>query len=150
MQGALLAAVHPGDTPAGYNLTFAFPMLMFIIIAGALYLRFRGSHQVPGHVALTSSRWAGRGTGTVNFGEDTVLASVEPEPTPQMEEHQAEAVPAELEAAAEPAVAAESEASAGAEPVAAADELPAVAAEPEAPAEAESADAEQKDTDDGE
>ena len=37
MQPALLAVVRPGDTPHGYNLTFAFPMLMFIIIAGALY-----------------------------------------------------------------------------------------------------------------
>ena len=103
MQGALLAAVHPGDTPAGYNLTFAFPMLMFIIVAGALFLLFRGSHQVPGHVALTSSRWAGGGTDTVNFGEGTVLASVEPEPTPEVQAHMAEEVPAEPAATAEPA-----------------------------------------------
>lgn len=58
MQGTLLAAIHPDNTPHGYNLTFAFPMLMFIIIATALYLRFRSSHRVPGHVALGSSRWA--------------------------------------------------------------------------------------------
>jgi len=128
VQGALLAVVHPGNTPHGYNLTFAFPMLMFIIIAGALFLRFRGSHDVPGHVALTSSRWVtGGGTGTVNFGEDTVLASVEPEATPEIDAHLAEAAPAEPEAAAEPA-----------------------AAEPEAAAEAESAEAAKKDTEDGE
>ena len=74
MQAALLAVVRPGDTPHGYNLTFAFPMLMFIIIAGALYLLFRGAHHVPGHVAFSSSRWARAGTqpGTVN-------ASAEPE-----------------------------------------------------------------------
>ncbi len=67
MHEALLAVVHPGNTPAGYNLTFAFPMLMFIIVAGALYLRFRGAHNVPGHVAMTSSRWAGAGeAGTVS------------------------------------------------------------------------------------
>jgi hypothetical protein len=54
----LAAAISPDNTPHGYNLTFAFPMLMFIIIATALYLRFRGSHRVPGHVALTSTRWA--------------------------------------------------------------------------------------------
>jgi hypothetical protein len=60
VHGTLLAAtISPDNTPHGYNLTFAFPMLMFIIIAGALYLRFRGSHRVPGHVALTSARWAG-------------------------------------------------------------------------------------------
>jgi hypothetical protein len=81
VQEALLAAVRPGNTPHGYNLTFAFPMLMFIIIAGALYLRFRGPHNVPGHVAMTSSRWAtaGTGTGTVNVGESDAHASAAPE-----------------------------------------------------------------------
>jgi hypothetical protein len=59
VHGTLLAVVHPDDTPHGYNLTFAFPMLMFIIVAGALYLLFRSAHRVPGHVALESSRWAG-------------------------------------------------------------------------------------------
>ena len=80
MQAALLAVVRPGNTPHGYNLTFAFPMLMFIIIAGALYLRFRGAHNVPGHVAFTSSRWARAGTepGTVNFGDAAVHASAGP------------------------------------------------------------------------
>ena len=72
MHGALLAAVHPDNTPHGYNLTFAFPMLMFIIVAGALYLRFRAAHNVPGHVAHSSSRWAGAGAagaaGTVGAG----------------------------------------------------------------------------------
>jgi len=59
VHGVLIAAIHPDNTPHGYNWTFAFPMLMFIIVAGALYLRFRSPHRVPGHVALTSSRWAG-------------------------------------------------------------------------------------------
>jgi hypothetical protein len=83
MQGTLLAAaIHPDNTPHGYNLTFAFPMLMFIIIAGALFLRFRGAHNVPGHVALNSSRWAASGTaGTVNVGDATMHASVEPQST---------------------------------------------------------------------
>jgi hypothetical protein len=59
VHGTLLAtAISPDNTPHGYNLTFAFPMLMFIIIAGALFLRFRSTHRVPGHVELTSSRWA--------------------------------------------------------------------------------------------
>ncbi len=81
MQAALLAVVRPGNTPHGYNLTFAFPMLMFIIIAGALYLRFRGAHNVPGHVGFASSRWAraGGGPGTVNSGDASVQASAEPE-----------------------------------------------------------------------
>jgi hypothetical protein len=54
----LAAAISPDNTPHGYNLTFAFPMLMFIIIAGGLYLRFRSTHRVPGHIGLASSRWA--------------------------------------------------------------------------------------------
>lgn len=58
MHGALLAAVTPDNTPHGYNLTFAYPMLLFIVVAGALYLRFRAPHRVPGHVALAASRWA--------------------------------------------------------------------------------------------
>ena len=66
MHGVLLAAaVHPDNTPHGYNLTFAFPMLMFIIVAGALFLRMRSPHRVPGHVSLTSSRWAGGGAAAV-------------------------------------------------------------------------------------
>jgi len=72
VHGALLAAVRPDNTPHGYNWTFAFPMLMFIIVAGALYLRFRAAHHVPGHVSLTASRWAGGGAagaaGTVVAG----------------------------------------------------------------------------------
>src|SRR5271166_2482417 len=61
----LAAPVSPDNTPHGYNLTFAFPMLLFIIVAGLLYLRFRGPHKVPGHVALASSRWATTTPGTV-------------------------------------------------------------------------------------
>ncbi len=84
MHGALLAAVRPDNTPHGYNLTFAFPMLMFIIVAGVLYLRFRAGHRVPGHVSLTSSRWAGaadtHAAGTVDFGDATPHASIETGP----------------------------------------------------------------------
>ncbi len=66
MHRALLAGmiISPDNTPHGYNLTFAFPMLMFIIIATALFLRFRSSHRIPGHVALASSRWASAQEGT--------------------------------------------------------------------------------------
>jgi hypothetical protein len=109
VQAVLLAVVRPGNTPHGYNLTFAFPMLMFIIIAGALYLRFRGAHRVPGHVAFTSSQWARAGgtDGTVNFGDATVHASIEPE-TPES------AAPAASEEA--PAAAADTEQARPAEP----------------------------------
>ena len=54
MQGTLLAAaISPDNTPHGYNLTFAFPELLFIIVAAALYLRFRSRH-----LALLSGRRA--------------------------------------------------------------------------------------------
>ncbi len=65
MQEVLLAVVRPGDTPRGYNLTFAF---------------LRGRHQVPGHVAMTSSRWAGAAAaGTVSSGEKVAPASADPQ-----------------------------------------------------------------------
>jgi hypothetical protein len=105
VQAALLAVVHPGNTPHGYNLTFAFPMLMFIIIAGALYLRFRGAHHVPGHVAFTSSRWAraGGAPGTVNFGDAKVHASIETEAAaPAAEDAPAAAADTEQASPADP------------------------------------------------
>ena len=49
MPGLILAAVNPDNTPAGYNWTFAFPGLLFIIIALALYALFSRPHRrVPG------------------------------------------------------------------------------------------------------
>ena len=42
MPRLILAAVSPDNTPHGYNWTFAFPMLLFIIIAAVLYLRVIG------------------------------------------------------------------------------------------------------------
>ena len=79
----LAAAITPDNTPHGYNLTFAFPMLMFIIIAGALFLRFRGAHRVPGHVALASSRWAAPGstTSSSTLHEDTARSDTGSEGT---------------------------------------------------------------------
>jgi hypothetical protein len=47
--GLILAAVNPDNTPHGYNWTFAFPMLLFIIIALILYALFSRPHRrVPG------------------------------------------------------------------------------------------------------
>ena len=77
MQGTLLAAaIQPDNTPHGYNLTFAFPMLMFIIVAGVLYLRFRSSHRVPGHVSLSASRWAGSEPVPAGAAEAAMVAEV--------------------------------------------------------------------------
>jgi hypothetical protein len=41
----ILAAVRPDNTPHGYNWTFAFPMLLFAVIAGLLYFRFSRPHR---------------------------------------------------------------------------------------------------------
>jgi hypothetical protein len=43
------AALGTSDDAAhGYNLTFAFPMLLLIVVGGALYLAFTRPHRVPG------------------------------------------------------------------------------------------------------
>jgi len=47
--GVILAAISPDNTPHGYNWTFAFPMLLFIVIALILYALFSRPHRrVPG------------------------------------------------------------------------------------------------------
>ena len=45
MRTLILAAVNPDNTPHGYNWTFAFPMLLFIVIAVILYLLFSRPHR---------------------------------------------------------------------------------------------------------
>jgi hypothetical protein len=55
---ALIAA--SGDTSAwtfgGSILTFAFPMLLFIVVAGALYVIYTKPQVVPGHRPSTPER----------------------------------------------------------------------------------------------
>ncbi len=49
MPGVILAAISPDNTPHGYNWTFAFPMLLFIVIALILYALFSRPHRrIPG------------------------------------------------------------------------------------------------------
>jgi hypothetical protein len=49
VHGLMLAAVNPDNTPHGYNWTFAFPMLLFIVIGAILYALFSRPHRrVPG------------------------------------------------------------------------------------------------------
>ena len=56
----ILAAVSPDNTPHGYNLTFAFPMVLFIVIAGVLYLLFRRPHRrIPATPITPSAAGAG-------------------------------------------------------------------------------------------
>ncbi len=77
MHGALLAVVQPDNTPHGANLTFAIPVVIFVVVAVGLFLRFRAPHTVPGHVSFRSSRWASSGrSGKAAFGEDAVHAAV--------------------------------------------------------------------------
>jgi hypothetical protein len=42
---AAVAAVTPDNTPHGYNLTFAVPIVVFAVVAVALYLLFSRPHQ---------------------------------------------------------------------------------------------------------
>jgi hypothetical protein len=58
--GLILAAVNPDNTPHGYNWTFAFPMLLFIVIGGVLYLLFSRPHRrVPARTIALPARSAG-------------------------------------------------------------------------------------------
>jgi hypothetical protein len=66
VHGLILAYVTRDNSAAGYNLTFAFPMALFVVIAGALYLVYSRPHRVPGHGPLRISR-AGR-PGTLQPG----------------------------------------------------------------------------------
>jgi hypothetical protein len=54
----ILAAVTPDNTPHGYNLTFAFPMLLFAISAVVLYLLFSRPHRrtPPQRVRFSAAR----------------------------------------------------------------------------------------------
>lgn len=45
MPEVVLAAVNPDNTPHGYNWTFAFPMLLFIVIALILYALYSRPHR---------------------------------------------------------------------------------------------------------
>lgn len=62
MHGLILAYVTRDNSAAGYNLTFAFPMILFIVIAGALYLIYSRPHRVPGHGPLRISSTGRAGT----------------------------------------------------------------------------------------
>ena len=48
MHALIVAAINPDNTPHGYNWTYAFPMLLFIVIALVLWALFgRPHHRVP-------------------------------------------------------------------------------------------------------
>lgn len=58
MHALIVAAINPDNTPHGYNWTYAFPMLLFIVTALVLWGLFgRPHHRVPSHplsLGLTS------------------------------------------------------------------------------------------------
>jgi hypothetical protein len=66
--GGLVLATISDNLPHGYNLTFAFPMILFIVIAGALYLVYSRPHKVPGHGPLRLSGGARPASGAVQPG----------------------------------------------------------------------------------
>jgi hypothetical protein len=45
VRALILSAVNPDNTPHGYNWTFVFPMLLFIVIALILWALFGRPHQ---------------------------------------------------------------------------------------------------------
>jgi hypothetical protein len=71
---ALTLATSTSDNAAhGYNLTFAFPMILFIVIAGLLYLLYTRPHKVPGELALRAT-WAARAEGGAAKSEQAASA----------------------------------------------------------------------------
>jgi hypothetical protein len=73
----LAAAIYPDNTPHGYNLTFAFFEIMFVVVAAALYLRFRSRHLAllagrrpyrPAAGTATAVAEAGPATGRTTHG----------------------------------------------------------------------------------
>jgi hypothetical protein len=109
----ILAAVTPDNTPHGYNLTFAFPMLLFIIIGGILYLLFSRPHRrIPARtISLSPSRPAGS-TVTANSATATTAESATATSEPAAPEAES---PAEEPAADEAAGAETTESSEGSE-----------------------------------
>lgn len=57
MPGLILAAVTPDNTPHGYVLTFAFPVILFCVVAVVLYLLFSRPHgRIPARRAVAPAR----------------------------------------------------------------------------------------------
>jgi hypothetical protein len=76
----VLAAVNPDNTPHGYNWTFAFPMLLFIVTALILYALYSRPHRrVPRRPIQATS--TGARTGAAKPGGATLTASVNPAET---------------------------------------------------------------------
>jgi hypothetical protein len=60
VHNVILAAINPDNTPSGYQWTYLFPMLLFIVIAGILYLLFSRPHRRVPTRAITLGASASR------------------------------------------------------------------------------------------
>lgn len=89
MPGVVLAAVNPDNTPHGYNWTFAFPMLLFIVIALILYALYSRPHRrVPSRpIQMTSTGPQAAPAG----GGATLAVGLNPEETAREPDNSTEA-----------------------------------------------------------
>ncbi len=92
MPRLILAAVTPDNTPHGYNITFAAPMLTFVIIGTILYFLFSRPHRrvpaqplrlsagrsAPGAAATASATATASGTETADAPAAEAPAADEP------------------------------------------------------------------------
>jgi len=77
--GVVIAAVNPDNTPHGYNWTFAFPMLLFIVTALILYALYSRPHRrVPSRQIQTTT-----GARAADSGGATLAGIAKPEDTSQ-------------------------------------------------------------------
>jgi hypothetical protein len=82
VHGLMLAAgITPDNTPHGYNWTFLYPMLLFIIVGGALYLVLTRPHDVPGHGTLPTPA---QGAADGHTATGNVAAATSPPQTTQV------------------------------------------------------------------
>jgi hypothetical protein len=64
------------NSPHGFNWTFAFPMILFLVVAVALYLLFTRPHRVPGHGELRFTPETATREGSVPHPEAARAAAV--------------------------------------------------------------------------
>ena len=102
MPRLILAAVTPDNTPGGYNFTFAFPMLLFIVVALILWALFGRPHRrVPSEPISLATGAHLQPSGPVladTVLADTGLADGGPDETPA-DTGPADSDPADVDAA---------------------------------------------------
>jgi len=72
----VLASGTSDNSAHGFNWTFAFPMILFIVVATVLYLMFTRPHRVPGHGELRFTPEAVTKDGSVPDSETARAAAV--------------------------------------------------------------------------